>query len=196
MSLREPTLIKEFFDTPTCEQVRAAMDRGVVEAAEILESGIVLDEEARRATSINVDAPTLRAVEGRLDAVRDELSARCRIPLHAREGAGFIRYSAGGFYRPHRDRGEDDGWPAAAARRIAVVVFLNSASDGLNPWDFVGGELVIHHDQRGDAGRPPIRILPRAGMLVAFDAASLHEVRPVVQGTRDVVVDWFYGPEA
>jgi predicted 2-oxoglutarate/Fe(II)-dependent dioxygenase YbiX len=192
MNLPEPTLIRDFLDAATCREVRTAMDRGLVEAAEILESGIVLDQEARRASSIDVDACTLAAVEQRLDAVRDELSARWGVPLHGREGAGFVRYSTGGFYRPHRDQGEDADWPAAAARRIAVVVFLNSAADGLNRRDFVGGELVIHYDPLGGRGRPPIRVLPRAGMLVAFDAAWLHEVRPVKQGIRDVVVDWFY----
>ena len=192
MDLREPTLIREFFDAATCLEVRTAMNRGLVEAAEVLESGIVLDEEARRATSIDVDACTLAAVEQRLDAIRDELSARCGIPLHGREGAGFIRYSDGGFYRPHRDRGDDGEWPDAAERRIAVVVFLNSARDGRQPGDFAGGELVIYPDASGDRGDTPLRVLPLAGMLVAFDAARLHEVRPVVQGIRDVIVDWFY----
>jgi predicted 2-oxoglutarate/Fe(II)-dependent dioxygenase YbiX len=192
MSLPEPTLIRDFLDAATCREVRTAMDRGLVEAAEILESGIVLDEEARRASSIDVDACTLAAVEQRLDAVRDELSARCGIPLHGREGAGFIRYSDGGFYGPHRDRGDDDEWPAAAERRIAVVIFLNSARDGLLRGDFAGGELVIYPAAPGDRDATPFRVLPVAGMLAAFDAGRLHEVRPVVHGIRDVIVDWFY----
>jgi predicted 2-oxoglutarate/Fe(II)-dependent dioxygenase YbiX len=192
MNLPEPTLLRDFLDAATCREVRTAMNRGLVEAAEILESGIVLDEEARRASSIDVDARTLAAIEQRLDAVRPELSARWGIPLHGREGAGFVRYSAGGFYRPHRDQGEDADWPAAAARRIAVVVFLNSATDRLKRRDFLGGELVIHHDRWGERDRPPSRILPRAGTLIAFDAAWLHEVRPVEHGIRDVIVDWFY----
>jgi hypothetical protein len=29
-------------------------------------------------------------------------------------------------------------------------------------------------------------------MLVAFPADFLHEVLPVEQGVRDVIVDWFY----
>jgi hypothetical protein len=28
-------------------------------------------------------------------------------------------------------------------------------------------------------------------MLVAFDAGMLHEVLPVREGTRDVIVDWY-----
>ena len=157
------------------------MDRGGVEPAEILEDGPALDGDARRASIIEVDPATLAAVEARLDAARDGLSASCGVPLGRREGAGFIRYSHGGFYRPHRDRTHDADWPSAAERRIAVVVFLNAG--------FEGGELMIYPESDHDT---PARITPHPGSLVAFDAARLHEVRPVTGGTRDVIVDWFY----
>ena len=158
------------------------MDRGVAESAEILADGPALDREARRALIIEVDPATLAHVETRLDAARGDLSARCGVPLGGREGAGFIRYSHGGFYRPHRDRAMDADWPGAARRQIAVVVFLNAG--------FTGGELVIYPDAPHD--ETPIRVTPRQGSLAAFDAALLHEVRPVAGGTRDVIVDWFY----
>jgi predicted 2-oxoglutarate/Fe(II)-dependent dioxygenase YbiX len=190
MNPREPTLILDFFDEATCRGVRNAMNRGAADAAEVLVHGIALDAEARRASSIEIDPCTLAAVETRLDGVRDVLSARCRVTLHGREGAGFIRYADGGFYRPHRDKGDDPQWPAAAQRRIALVVFLNSSQDWRG--GFLGGELVIYPESPEDEGRDPIRIVPREGLLVAFDAAGLHEVRPVVGGPRDVVVDWFY----
>lgn len=158
------------------------MDRGGVEPAEILENGPALDREARRASIIEVDPATLAAVEARLDAARDDLSARCGVPLGGREGAGFIRYSQGGFYGPHRDRATDADWPGAADRRIAVVVFLNAG--------FSGGELVIYPEASGED--IPVWITPQQGSLAAFDASLLHEVRPVVGGARDVVVDWYY----
>ena len=160
------------------------MDRGRAAAAEVLDDGLSLDEDARRAVSIDVDVEILDAMESRLDAARTSLSTSCGIPLTRREGAGFIRYGDGGFYGPHRDRGYDPQWPDAARRRLAVVVFLNNEG-------FTGGELVIYRctsDDRSD----PIRVTPRQGWLVAFDAALLHEVRRVSGGVRDVVVDWFY----
>jgi predicted 2-oxoglutarate/Fe(II)-dependent dioxygenase YbiX len=126
----------------------------------------------------------LATVEARLDASRDELASRCGVPLGDREGSAFIRYPEGGFYRPHRDRAIDTAWPAAAGRRLAVVVFLND--------EFSGGELLIHPEVPSDGA--PMRITPRQGSLVAFDAARLHEVLPVENGARDVIVDWFYEP--
>jgi len=35
-------------------------------------------------------------------------------------------------------------------------------------------------------------VIPRRGLLVAFPSSTPHEVTPVVDGTRDAVVDWFY----
>jgi predicted 2-oxoglutarate/Fe(II)-dependent dioxygenase YbiX len=180
------TIIPGFIGSALCRQVRIAMDLGGVEPAEILEDGPALDREARRASIIEVDPATLAAVEARLDAARDGLSASCGVALGRREGAGFIRYSHGGFYRPHRDRARDADWPGAAERRIAVVVFLNAG--------FEGGELMIYPESPGHD--TPAQIRPHPGSLVAFDAAWLHEVRPVAGGTRDVIVDWFYEPEA
>ena len=161
------------------------MDRGSADPAEILHDGLALDAAVRRASSIEVDPVTLATVEGRLDAARSSLSARCGVALSGREGAGFIRYCDGGFYGPHRDRGDDPDWPAAARRRIAVVVFLNSGG-------FRGGELMIYPEPPAETLRHAVEITPCEGLLVAFDAARLHEVRPVEGGTRDVIVDWFY----
>jgi predicted 2-oxoglutarate/Fe(II)-dependent dioxygenase YbiX len=186
MNPPNPAIIPDFLDPGTCREVRNAMDRGAVDPAEVLDEGVTLDDEARRAASIEIDPFTLAAVEGRFDAARAVLSARCGVPLSGREGAGFIRYSPGGFYRPHRDRAIHAGWPGAAERRIAVVVFLNA--------EFDGGELVIYPDSPHDEA--PVRVVPRQGSLVAFDAGVLHEVRPVAGGIRDVIVDWYYGPEA
>jgi predicted 2-oxoglutarate/Fe(II)-dependent dioxygenase YbiX len=178
---RPSTVIPGFLAPDECRQVRIAMDQGVAEPAEILEGSMAVDAEARRAKLIDINPLMLATVEARLDASRDELASRCGVPLGDREGCGFIRYAEGGFYRPHRDRAIDTAWPAAAGRRLAVVVFLND--------EFSGGELLIYPDVPSDEA--PLRITPRQGLLVAFDAARLHEVRPVAGGVRDVIVDWF-----
>ena len=154
------------------------MDRAASEPAEILGQYISLDSEARKASSVDVDIETLALVEQAIDSERDALAAFFAETLMEREGAGFLRYGPGGFYRPHRDRGSVPSWPDAERRTIAVVVFLN---DG-----FSGGVLRLYDD--GGIHE----IVPREGTLAAFSAATLHEVAPVIDGTRDTVVDWFY----
>src|SRR5262245_38440309 len=179
-----PFLIERFFDGATCRRIRDVMDRGAVEPAEILNAAISVDEQVRRAASIEVDPATLAVVEQRLDMAREGVGRFFGLSLTAREGASFLRYGDGGFYLPHVDRAVVDGWPNAARRQIALVVFLNTSMPTPGPGQFSGGELCLI-DVRVD-------VTPREGMLVAFDAGMLHEVSPVGQGTRDVIVDWFY----
>jgi len=168
-----------FFDADACRRVRQAMAAGTVEDAEILEDGVRVADEVRRTTTIEVDQDTLTFVERALDRCRNAAAAFHEVTLVAREGASFLRYHTGGFYRAHRDHAVSRDWPAAARRRIAIVVFLND--------DFTGGELRLF--PRVTA---PVSITAAAGTLVAFDARMLHEVLPVTAGTRETIVDWFY----
>jgi predicted 2-oxoglutarate/Fe(II)-dependent dioxygenase YbiX len=169
------------------------MDRGIAEPAEVLDTGATLDVAARRATSIDVDPATLGVVEAMLDGARIAIEVTCQIPLAGREGAAFLRYEPGGFYRRHRDRATDAEWPGAARRLVSVIVFLNSSSADPAPGEFGGGELLIFPELPGGPGTPdPVTFIPRQGTLVAFDASMLHEVRPVRTGSRDVIVDWYY----
>lgn len=184
-------VVTDFFGADFCRLVRRAMDHGTAEPAEVLDRGPALDREARRASSIEIDPSMVVAVERRLDAARLELSGRCGVAITGREGAGFLRYAAGGYYRVHRDRAVDAGWPAAARRLISIVVFLNTSAGSSGPNTFTGGELLIYPESESRMGAP-MQITPREGSLVAFDAALLHEVRSVAAGTRDVIVDWFY----
>jgi predicted 2-oxoglutarate/Fe(II)-dependent dioxygenase YbiX len=160
------------------------MDLGSSDAAEILGDahgggrvgGIGREDEVRRAESIEIDPGVLDQVERRLDQQRDLVGAFYGLTLTGREGAGFLRYPDGGFYRPHRDRGRSAAWPGAARRQVTVVVFLNAS-------EFTGGLLRV----------ADVDVPPETGLLVAFPSATRHEVTLVRGGTRDTVVDWFLG---
>jgi predicted 2-oxoglutarate/Fe(II)-dependent dioxygenase YbiX len=182
-----PLVVAGFLDIDTCRRVRRAMDAGTPEAAEILDSDSQLDERVRRATLIEVDKSTLRALERELDAARASVADHFRVPLRGREGLSIVRYPPGGFFKPHRDRGRVASWPAASLRRTAVVVFLNSSHDFESGGDFGGGVLRL----LDDTGEGWLDITPMAGTLVAFPATMLHEVTVVEGGTRDTLVDWF-----
>jgi predicted 2-oxoglutarate/Fe(II)-dependent dioxygenase YbiX len=186
--MRRPYYLEPgFLDAASCARIRAAMDRGAPEPAEILQHGVALDDGVRSAWQLDVDPGTLAFVEARLDSRRAMLSEWFSRPLTAREGAGFLRYGPGGLYRPHRDRGVDPDWPGAARRQVALVLFLTSAG-GAPGDDCSGGALRL---LEGDAQRD-VEVMPVRGSLVAFPADTLHEVARVHGGTRDVVVDWFY----
>ena len=180
-------LEREFLDAGTCQQIRRAMDAGACEDAEVLDTSIVRRDETRRAAMIDVDAAVIGQVETRLDARREALRRFFGFQLSDREGAGFLRYHAGGFYAPHRDRADVPSWPAAARRAVALVAFLNGSREAEPDGEFSGGVLRVFADDR------VIDVHPRRGQLVAFPADALHEVTEVIGGTRDAIVDWFYG---
>ena len=163
------------------------MDRGAADPAEILEDTIEHQDHVRRTLSLEVDAGTIGRLEERLEDSRAQLAETSGLRLGVREGTGFLRYLPGGFYRPHRDRGDLASWPGAARRQLAVVVFLNTSRDAGDPEGFTGGVLRLYPDD-GD----PIDVVPVEGLLVAFPATVLHEVTRVGDAVRDVVVDWFY----
>jgi predicted 2-oxoglutarate/Fe(II)-dependent dioxygenase YbiX len=181
-------LFKEagFLTPDECLAIRRGMDLGDSEDAEILENGIRLETGVRVAALVEPDTALIHAVEAKLDACRGRVAAALGLPLGDREGAGFIRYPAGGFYGPHRDRGDDAGWDGAARRAVALVLFLNSSKAAAPAGEFDGGLLRLFF-----AGHD-IDVTPQAGLLVAFPATVLHEVTEVRGGTRDTVVDWFY----
>jgi predicted 2-oxoglutarate/Fe(II)-dependent dioxygenase YbiX len=175
-----------FLSPEECRRVRAAMDRGAAEAAEILEAGVTAQPRTRNASLIEPGTDVIDLIETRLESARDSIAASLGLPLGDREGVGFIRYPPGGFYKPHRDRGEDPQWPAAARRAAAVVIFLNSSREvSRAAGDFDGGILRLLEP-------PAETLVPQAGLLVAFPAGVLHEVTDVRNGTRDTIADWFY----
>ena len=177
------------FLTPAqCVEIRRGMDAGEVEPAEVLAGGIRRDSEARVASLVEPPESLTRDIEAKLDACRARVAEALGISLGEREGAGFIRYPAGGFYRPHRDRGDDPQWPPAARRAAAVVLFLNASRAAGAGGDFEGGILRLHLPDG------TIDVAPEPGLLVAFAADVLHEVTEVRNGTRDTIVDWYYDP--
>ena len=163
------------------------MDAGVTEPAELLDDTIRTEDLIRRASVIEIDQTRRAWLEARLDAERERIERFYVVSLGAREGVSLLRYPPGGFYQPHRDWAENAAWPGAARRQIALVVFLNSSREADPDGEFSGGALRLIADDESAC-----EIHPRAGVLLAFPARTLHEVAPVANGFRDALVDWFY----
>jgi len=179
--LRHP----DFLTPNECRLIRQGMDRGAVEAAEVLEGGARQDSCVRNASLVEPQGPFIHLVETRLEACRRLIGTSLQLALGEREGPGFVRYPDGGYFRTHRDHGRDPAWPGAERRAVSMVIFLNS-SDRVRDGDFDGGVLRLFQPD-GD-----VEVVPEAGLLVAFPSDVPHEVTEVIGGTRDSIVDWFY----
>jgi SM-20-related protein len=180
-------IARDVLDGPGCRRVQAAMDAGTAEDAEVLTDDFEVQEDVRRAMHIDVADAVLAAVDAALDAMCTPIASFYGLALQSREGASFLRYETGGFYRPHVDRAHVPSWPLTERRQITIVLFLESSCQAEPSGGFRGGILRLLPDE-GE----PIDIIPTAGTLVAFPAEMRHEVTPVTSGRRDTIVDWFY----
>ena len=185
--MRQPFLLPDFLAAAECLGCRRAMDAGEHSEAAVLDGNAVLVDAARRAGDVEVAPEMLGLVETRLDRRLGDVARYFGLALTRREGCGFVRYAPGGFYRRHVDRAESAAWPEAALRRVSAVIFLNSSRPADTGDGFEGGVLRLYL-----SGSEAVEIIPRRGLLVAFDASIPHEVTMVASGVRDAVVDWYY----
>jgi PKHD-type hydroxylase len=83
-----------------------------------------------------------------------------------------------GMYKWHQDFGG-----SGASRNLSMVLQLS------DPNDYVGGELQLL------TRKEPTSIQKKRGLITVFPAWTLHQVTPVIKGTRQTLVTWISGPE-
>lgn len=82
-----------------------------------------------------------------------------------------------GMYKWHQDFGG-----SGVSRKLSMVLQLS------DPNDYVGGELQLL------TRKEPISIQKKRGLITVFPAWTLHQVTPVIKGTRQTLVTWISGP--
>jgi PKHD-type hydroxylase len=94
------------------------------------------------------------------------------------EGLQLTHYdqSDHGMYGWHQD------FNGNISRKLSLVLQLS------DPSEYEGGNLEI------SAGAGAIAVRKQRGLVAAFPSFSLHQVTPVVRGTRQSLVAWVSGP--
>jgi PKHD-type hydroxylase len=82
-----------------------------------------------------------------------------------------------GMYDWHQD------YNAEVSRKLSLVLQLS------DPSEYEGGNLQIKTTSE------PKTVQKRRGLVVAFPSYTLHQVTPVIQGTRQSLVTWVSGPQ-
>ncbi len=80
-----------------------------------------------------------------------------------------------GMYTWHQDFG------AGLSRKLSLVLQLS------DPKDYEGGELQLL------TSKTPTCIEKKRGLITVFPAWTLHQVTPVIKGTRQTLVTWVSG---
>lgn len=178
----EPAFLDEILCTKLCEAIRGA-DSVLAEVYD--GEQLAVAQNIRRARQTLLAGVLRESVQQQINALIPAVSAHFAMPLTKTEGVSFLMYEPGGFFRPHRDRAVRE-----TERRVSAVIFLNEQADSPGPAQYDGGSLTLYGliPSSPDVGFP---VDPHPGLLVAFDATTLHEVTPVRQGYRMTAVDWF-----
>ena len=87
-----------------------------------------------------------------------------------------IYNSLGDFYKPHLDSGI-----GIDVRKLSFVIQLS------DPNTYEGSNLEIYNTETGQI------VNKNQGTLVAFPSYTLHEVTPIISGTRYSLVGWVLG---
>ena len=82
-----------------------------------------------------------------------------------------------GTYVWHQDFGS-----TGPSRKLSMVLQLS------DPNDYEGGELQIL------TSKDPTTMQKKRGLITVFPAWTLHQVTPVIKGTRQTLVAWISGP--
>ena len=152
--------------------------------------GDVAAEHRRRAEYVTKPSETQALVAHRLAAITADIAAYFDVSLSGPQPPQFLRYSRGGYFRPHRDRSDDPGHATdIRSRRITAVLFLNCQTRLPSDGSYCGGDLRLF--RADDDPDPTLCIAGETGMLVAFASVVVHEVRPVTWGVRRTVAAWY-----
>jgi PKHD-type hydroxylase len=91
----------------------------------------------------------------------------------------YSEYNVGQFYKPHIDMMYQS--PNQGVRKLSFTLQLT------DPTEYEGGDVII---KAGD--NTPIH--RNKGTISFFPSFMLHEVIPVIKGTRHALVGWVTGP--
>ena len=176
-----------FLDKVACARLCDAITCGDLSEAEIYDGhGPTVAPAVRKTRETSLAGALRDDVQARMNALIPALTSHFDAPIRESEGTTFLMYEAGGFFRPHRDRGAP-----GTQRRVSAVAFLNEPSTAPGPMTYSGGRLILYGlvPEVPDVCFP---VDPEPGLLVAFDANILHEVTLVLEGRRLTAVDWFF----
>lgn len=185
----ELLIVKDFFDTNTCERVVDEMRHSPRSAASTYGQGErTVDEGIRRTRRVSPSADTVRDAIRRLEECRPIVERHFSVELGDCEEPQFLCYRTGDFFVAHQDGNTGlINLESDRTRRISVSIFLNQQSPNAQNERYCGGSLVFS-DWRTGTRR---ELGGEAGMLVAFRSETTHEVTPVTHGERYAIVSWY-----
>lgn len=174
-----------------CRLVRSAMREAAAHDAGLDSAdGERVDLAVRDTRAISLEGPPSEIVVGCFRESTAAIARHFDVDLTADQGAHFLRYEPGNFFRAHSDGDRESYGATSRSRLVSAVLFLNDK--GAGPEEYEGGDLVLYGLREEPAwAKIGIPFPARAGRLLAFRSSLVHEVTPVVSGLRYTAVTWY-----
>ena len=187
-----------YFEPEFCAMIRSEMRSSELVQARVYQTDWGLEPQLnldrRKSQLADVPLETVALVETRLLKLKPALEDHFKVNLSSCKDTQFLVYGEGDFYGPHQDtRSVTAGVEFSEDRRVAVIVFLNSASGGRDPESYDGGALTFYGLMEDPAMKKfGLPLVGEEGLLIAFLPSIVHEVTPVTRGERFTIGSWFY----
>ena len=149
------------------------------EEIRLKQSGYI-DEDIRKAQIALIPYKKHKWLENALITTLRDCNANLQFDLDGFMDLQVIKYDVDSFFLPHLDILTIN---SDMQRKVTFVIQLS------NPDDYVGGDLCVWTKKEED------RMSRKKGSLHAFPSYLLHEVTPILSGTRYVLIGWCFGPE-
>ena len=140
-----------------------------------------LDESYRKCFNTMIDTQFHSWLVPKLHSYLKEVNNDFfRFKLNGITELQVIKYDTDSFYKKHIDTLIDE---LGYQRKLTFVIQLS------NDNDYTGGDLLLHTSE------PAEKALRKKGTIIVFPSFVLHEVTPILSGTRYSMIGWCFGPE-
>ena len=153
----------------------------------------LLDEEIRRTSMFILSSPNAVRVREKLIELMPQAANHFGVELSGCQAVKFAVYRVGDYFKTHADTVEWENAPQEIKeRKVSVVIFLNQETTVPQENSYCGGQLTFHGLMKdsvfGNLGLP---LSSKPGLFIAFSPKIQHEVTPITNGERYVIITWY-----
>lgn len=193
---------RNFLEREFCREIKEELKKAS-DDSELVKPGVVwmmdksshaLNEEIKRVRETQRLSPqTISKVRKKLLEIMPEVASHFSTELSDCQQPKFSLYQKGDFYSRHIDVfGGEDVSPIITSRKVSTIIFLNDETIEPTKDSYCGGNLTFYGLMKNSAfGNFGLPLIGECGMMIAFEPNIIHEVTPVTQGERFVIVNWF-----
>ncbi len=181
-------IVEDFMVPSECDALREEMIHSEKNQAGIYNQAMnaeYISRPLRKTLYCQVSDATHQSFTNRICALKPQLEQFFNIQLaESFEHPKYLHYSKGDFFAPHTD--------GQLTRKINITINLNDKDTQSTDAGYDGGTLILYGLIKQNAFKNRGIAAPDSiGCLIAYPVDIVHEVTPVISGSRFTIVSRF-----